>query len=250
MTNSKEAYESAESRIPEGSLFPSPDDPARHVLDERTVSAGGSLPKLRVAFFALIAGSLLAGCATNDHSGAGSRIPPGVREYQDITRESAAAVRKALKSLDKVAQPKPTAASISGLSDQVQHLDVESIRVRARVQAIQARGDAYFGAWSEHIAEVKDPQVREAAEHFRPELEQSFQRIKLSSKEAGDAFRPFLAGLRKVRNQLETSSGLPETALTDLVRTTRQQGEQVLVQFGTISNELHSITVMLTSKVR
>ena len=126
-------------------------------------------------------------------------------------------------------------------------LQVDSLRIRARAQVIQARGDAYFASWSESLARIKKPEVRAAAEHFRPELEQSFSRIKLASKEAGSEFNPFLHGLRMLRIDLEKDPDcMKENAAKELVRTTREHGKEVIRQLNAVNTELESITKMLT----
>ncbi len=226
MTNFKEANELTGLRVPEGSLF----------------AVGVLLAALAV---------FVAACASTQQSANISRVPSGVQEYMAITRESAGGVGKAIQSLEEIAQPNRTPSQVNLFSDGVQRLEIESIRIRARVQAIQARGDAYFEAWSENIAQLKDPQVRAAAEHFHPQLEQAFQQIKATSKEAGDAFRPFLAGLRRIRTELEISPARLDTpSANELILNTRKEGEQVLVKLAAISNELQNVTTMLTYKVR
>jgi hypothetical protein len=137
---------------------------------------------------------------------------------------------------------------IASFSDKVQRLHVDSLRIRARAQAIQARGDAYFAQWSENISRIKDPQVRAAAEHFHPQLEESFSKIKLASQQAGGSFKPFLHGMRMLRLQLENQGSLPQdTATQELVRTTRAEGNEVVHQLTLIYGELDAITRMLKS---
>ena len=119
--------------------------------------------------------------------------------------------------------------------------------MRERAQAIQARGDAYFENWSENLAGMKDPQVRELAEHFHPQLQQSFLRIKLASQKTREAFRNFSQGLRKLRISLENNSGVIEDETAkELIRTTRDNGQQVLQQLGSVKAELQAMTEMLT----
>jgi hypothetical protein len=154
-----------------------------------------------------------------------------------------------LNSLNKVeAQPTPCPPKlIQTFADHVNRLQVDSLRIRARVQVIQARGDSYFASWSESLARIKSPQVRAAADHFHPELQQSFSKIKLASKEAGSEFTPFLHGLRMLRIDLEKDPGcMKEDAAKELVRATRAHGTEVIRQLNAVNTELESITKMLT----
>jgi hypothetical protein len=207
------------------------------------------LLKKPVSWIGFVLAVLLSGCAT---SKVGSRAPlpeNGIEEYRQLTSEALDSVLLALRSLDQVGAQAGHCPSnvVVAFSDEVQRLQVESLRVRARSQAIQARGDAYFAAWSENLARMKDPQVRQLAERFRPELERSFARIKLESQQAGDAFRPFLHGLRELRVELEAKGGSLDTeSATRQLRATRAQGELVLQRLGAVSGELLVVSRMLT----
>jgi len=204
--------------------------------------------------YSFLIACLLASCATKQPETTPSDTTPaepgsGVVEYRQLTKESLATLHDVLDSLNKVeAQPSPCPPkAIEAFADHVNRLQVGSMRIRARVQVIQARGDAYFASWSESLARIKNPQVRAAAEHFRPELEQSFSRIKLASKEAGNEFAPFLHGLRMLRIDLEKDPGcMKDDAAKQLVRTTRDHGKEVIRQLNAVSTELESITRMLT----
>jgi len=199
------------------------------------------IPKL-VDFLLLIAmAGLFAGCRTQELS--------GVKEYQQITAEASSAVHRALKALDPIndrTNPYPSKL-VANLDKQVHRLKVDSVRIRARSQAILARGDAYFAEWSKNISNMENLRVRDLAEQHRPQLENSYSKIKLASEKAGAAFKPFMAGLQKVNTELETS---PDKLATDsgknLIRETQANGQQVLRELGVINSELNAITTMLT----
>jgi hypothetical protein len=199
--------------------------------------------------FALVFWCLLGGCATQQSDTSAPEPGSGVVEYKQITKEAIASLHTALDSLDKVStQPNPCPPKvITAFSDEVQRLQIDSLRIRARAQAIQARGNAYFASWSESIARIKDPRVRALAERYHPELEQSFTKIKLASQQAGGDFKPFLSGLRTLRLQLQKGSSLTQDADTkELVRATRAHGDEVVWQLGVLSAELEDVTRMLT----
>ena len=187
----------------------------------------------------------LTGCATGE---LGHGAPPRedlIQEYRQITEEAQAAVSSALSALEKVNTPggRPAPKKVAALASAVQQLQVKSLRVRARADAILARGDAYFAAWSENVARIQDEQVRESAERFRPELEDSFSKIKFASQHARAAFEPFLSGLRELRTRLECQPDQAESDSTaELIHTTREQGWQVVHDLGTIRDELQAMT--------
>jgi hypothetical protein len=200
---------------------------------------------------ALVLAWALAGCATHQSNIEEPRPGAGIAEYQQLTQEALAALRVALDSLDKLAiQPNPCPPKvITAFSGEVQRLQIDSLRIRSRAQAIQTRGDAYFADWSENIVRIKDPQIREAARRHHSELEQSFSKIKASSQQAGSNFKPFLHGLRMLHVRLETASGLAHDDPTqELIRTTRTNGAEVVRQLGIVQNELDTVSTILRTK--
>jgi len=193
-------------------------------------------------------GLLLVGCAGLG-GGCGHSDFPGIEEYKEITAHARMAVEAALRSLDQVSgAPTPCPPKLAAeFSRNVQRLEVDSIHVRARAQAILARGDSYFAEWSESMAKINKPRVRELADRFHPELEQSFNIIKSSSKQAGDFFRPFLASLRSLRVKLEGNpNGLAADSAKDSIRETRENGQRVVRELDAIKTELQAVTTVLT----
>jgi hypothetical protein len=192
---------------------------------------------------------MLAGCASNDPNPNAPRPRNGIAEYQRIAAEAQTSMRKALDALNQVsthAVPVPPRA-INAYSDAVERLEIESVRVRARSQAMQARGKAYFENWTENLSRIKDARVRSLAQQHRVELEQDFDQIKLASQETRQVFEQFLSGLRQLRTALEKD---PKTMATDstraLVKTTDEEGREVEKRLTGIRNELDEMTRMLT----
>jgi hypothetical protein len=213
------------------------------LFDSPSLGPGNDRRANFFAAFVLVAlAALFAGCATKE--------PRGVVEYRQITAQALTGVQEALKSLDQVgAEASPAPKLVSTYSRNVQRLEVDSIQVRARARAILARGDAYFADWSNSIARIKNPRVRELADQSHVELEQSFSKIKLASQEAGAAFKPFLAGLRELRVKLEADpSGIGAGSAKDLMRKTSENGQQVVRELDAINSELNAVTTMLTPK--
>ena len=192
--------------------------------------------------FAFLA-ALFCGCAT-------TRLP-NIDEYRDLTKEGRAGVQASLRSLDEIAAHPANVSSkqLASYERDVQNLQVNSVRIRARIRAIEARGDEYFASWSETLANLKDPHVREAANRSRPELEAAFGRLKAASQAAGAVFKPFSAGLQKLRVELETKPAAVDSADDrELIRKTSENGLEVLRQLQTIDVELATMRKILTSK--
>jgi hypothetical protein len=129
----------------------------------------------------------------------------------------------------------------------LEKLQVDSIQLRARSKAMQARGDAYFDNWEENLARMKDARIRALAEQHHLKLQQDFATIKLNSQKVSEAFKPFLSGLRKIQSRLENDSAAVNTEVVrELFRTTRQDGQQVEHWIREIRDELDSMAALLT----
>lgn len=201
------------------------------------------------AALCLLAGALaLAGCASNEGSPSTAKPGQGITEYRQITSEAGAAIRSALKNLEKVQAQSNTCPThvLAAFSAEVNRLQIESVQVRARAQVILDRGDAYFDQWHANMAQVKDLRLRTLAEERRPQLQESFRRIKSLSLESREAFKPFLLDLMEIRNALEkdpSSFGVDSTR--ELARKARQNGTQVEKCLAGVTRELDVMQAMV-----
>ena len=123
---------------------------------------------------------------------------------------------------------------------------MNSVKVRARTQAMRARGDAYFEHWQEFLATVDSEPVRKLAEEHQAELKQSFEQVRLASQQVREVFRPFLSDLQKLRAILEASPTLAHIdAQKDLILAAKDKGRQVQQGMDRILVEMNSMTALL-----
>lgn len=193
---------------------------------------------------------LITSCSSTDNNAA-KPAPPrdGIAEYRQVDADASQGLRAALDSLSKVGAQSDRCLPevLASFSDELQRLQVGSIPIRARAQAMQARGDAYFANWHEKMAQVKDPAVRALVEQHRTELEKNFQNIKELGRQAREAYDPFVSDLRKLRNALESDPGsLGAHSTQALIRTASDHGGRMEKCLGGITQELDSMRAMVT----
>jgi len=191
----------------------------------------------------------LTGCASKDSASIVPQPKNGIAEYQDIVAASQKSLGGALRSLDKVsAQPENCPPKVrTAFAQKVQGLQVESVRVRARSQALLARGEKYFEHWHDNLSRMKDPRVKELARQHRPELQEHFAKLKELSQETGKTFRPFLANLRTLQGMLDEEPGKAGAEATkELIQTTQKDGRQVEQLLAKCGEELKAMTLLLT----
>jgi hypothetical protein len=189
----------------------------------------------------------LAGCATKSNDRSAPTPREDLAEYRQIAVDAQQVVRATLQSLDRTVARTPCPhRAFKTFTKDVQRLEVDSFKVRARAQAIRTRGQAYFEQWQEHLASVQDPEVRKLAEQRRDHLQERFSQIRLHTQQAREAFQPFMAGLRRLRNGLENDPAVAGTdSMKELIRATRDNGQKVEAGLAAILVELDAVAAIL-----
>jgi hypothetical protein len=191
--------------------------------------------------------SLLAGCAGKTEAPKAFSPREDLAEYRQVAVDAHKIVQATLVSLDRTAAQVPCPPSVlKAFAKDVQRLEVDSFRIRARAQAIRDRGEAYFEQWHEHLRNVKDPATRRLAEERREHVQERFAHIRVTTQAAREAFQPFLAGLHRLRNGLENNPASASTDATkELIRTTRENGRKVETNLEAILGELDAVAAIL-----
>jgi len=226
------------------------------LINHHPQSCKGSVMGIKTRKYFIVTALLLLGalvlsssCAskqqTTETIRPGSRIP----QYRQVTVVAEKAVEAVLESLTVVSgqvnQCPPEV--LTKFAAQVRRLQVESVQVRARTEAMQARGDEYFKDWQKHLAQVEDPQMRALVERERPALQQSFEKIKVLSQQGREAFQPFMGSLRQVRNALEKDpASLASEPVQTSIKTAREKGEEVRGRLRGMQKELDRMSALLT----
>jgi hypothetical protein len=190
---------------------------------------------------------LLAGCASKSGDSTAPSPREDLAEYRQIAVNARKVVQATIQSLDRTVGETPCPSGVlKAFTKDVQRLEVDSFRIRARAQAIRTRGAAYFEQWQEHLASVKDPEARKLAEQRRDRLQERFANMRLLTQQTREAFQPFTAGLHRLRNGLENDAGMAGTDSTkELIRTTRDNGQKVEQGLAAILAELDAVVVIL-----
>jgi hypothetical protein len=142
---------------------------------------------------------LATGCATSE-SGSRQRPGAGLAEYRQLVvdlRKAVMVSRQSAETLTTTPESK-SAVAHARFDEAAQRLEVVSLKARARADAMEKRGEAYFEEWAE---EIKSETGGATKERFA-ELRQHFDEILKGSRQVRQAFRQFLDGLRGVSTSL------------------------------------------------
>jgi hypothetical protein len=192
--------------------------------------------------------AVMIGCASTETARKEPTLRQDFLEYRQIVVQAMSQIDATLSALDEVAvqanrDPRP---AYQAFAKAVHRLEVDSIKVRARTQAMRARGDAYFENWEAYLAGVKNQQVRTLAEQRRPELKRSFEQAQSASQQVREGFRPFLSDLQKLRATLEADPSLAGIdAAKDLILAAKDKGRQVLQGLDRVLAEMNAMTALL-----
>ena len=199
----------------------------------------------------LLAGlaTILPGCASTDTS----RREPTPRddffEYRQIVVEAMDQVDSALGALEEleVAANRDPRKAYAAFAQAVHRLEVDSIRVRARTEAMRARGEAYFEYWDKYLSGMEDERVRKLAAEHRAELKRSFEQGQEAAEQVRGRFRPFLTDLQKLRAVLEAEPDLARIdAQKSLILAAGEKGRQIQQGLNRLLAEMNSWVALLT----
>lgn len=217
----------------------------RSMMDARVSRSCGRLHWLASAAVAAV----LLGCASTGTARKEPTLRQDFLEYRHLVVLAMNQMDATLRALDEVAvqanrDPRPAYAAFAKA---VQRLEVGSIKVRARTEAMRARGKAYFEHWEDTLATARNEQVRKLAEEHRAELKTGFERIGEGTQQAREAFRPFLSDLQKLRAVLEAEPTLARIdAQKGLILAAKDKGRQVQQGLDRILAEMNSTSALLT----
>ena len=189
----------------------------------------------------------LASCATSPSEQASSRARNGLAEFREMVAFAMTSMEKTMGSLDQLTIH-TNRKSFEAFANNVNRLDVDSIQVRARAKAMEARGDAYFEEWRLRLAQMDDGSARKLGEERREELKQSFDQIFQTARQTRQTFNSFLTGLHHIRARLEQDPGVENVnSARTLIASTQKSGYQVQAGLAEILAELNSISARVTS---
>lgn len=187
------------------------------------------------------------GCTTSKSSAVPARPGDGLREYQRLVLDLRKDVRKARQTVEALASAsqKSSGAAYARFDDALQRLEVVSIKARARVEAMEKRGDAYFEEWAEEISNTSNDRV--AKERFA-ELRGHFEAILKDTGRVRQELRPFLEGLRGLRGRLGQKPAVAaiETAKPDFAQLA-SAGRQAEESMNQLMNTLKAAEAALKS---
>jgi hypothetical protein len=192
-----------------------------------------------VSGFALLAlGSFVGGCASPSGDSSAPKPGRGIAEYRALVREAQSNLTAMVEGLQAFDRSSTITPSLAGFDRALHHLEVTSVKTRARADAIMARGQAYFDEWKEHLAAITNQAAGRTELERYTRLFDSFERVRQQSGDVRDEFRPFMAKLRDFRAQLDHT---PPPSASEL----REEREELKASGRGVLKGLDAIAITL-----
>lgn len=197
-------------------------------------------PAGRGVMLVVLAALALNGCASKKTETVLAKEKEDLSEYREATADALRAATDTLQSFNRTCDEHPCPPKdLETFTKDVERLEVDSFKMRERAQAMKAMGEAYFQQWHEHLASIDDPVARRQAIERHDALHESFTKIHQLSVQTREAFGPYIAGLHRLRNALETDPGAAGSEnLKSSVESTRENGQKVVDGLTAILQEL------------
>ena len=144
---------------------------------------------------------LVIGCASSPSKSNAPTRGAGLRDYRQVVCDIQKATVASRHSLDALttASSATGPAALNGFEESLHELEVASVMARAKADAMEKRGAAYFEEWETGLTNNTSDQ---AAKERLTELRGHFETILQGSKQVRQDFRQYLDGLRQLRHAL------------------------------------------------
>jgi chromosome segregation ATPase len=144
-------------------------------------------------------------------------------------QQGAAQIDKTLASLNALAEPGgDLVAKYKDYSKNVDDLEKFAAKAKSNAESAAKDRDAYVAQWKASQEKIQNPQLKQASEARRAELEPKIEAIKTSLGSARETFTPFMQDLKDLRtflaNQLNPAG---VAAASELITKCNASGEQV-----------------------
>jgi hypothetical protein len=147
----------------------------------------------------------VAGCKTHSNYETAGATAEGLQASADKIQTAKGQVDSTLAALnDLVNNPTNLPTQYTTFSSAVTGLQASAKDVNDKVTDMRAKGAAYFQAWDEQAAQIKNEDIKSRSEARKKEVQDQFTKVKLSYTEIGDAYRPFMSDLKDIQTALGT----------------------------------------------
>jgi hypothetical protein len=148
--------------------------------------------------------AVVAGCKTSNYE-TGNATAGVLKASAGKLQTAKGQVDSTLTALnDLVDSPTNLPAQYKRYSDAVAGLQSSAKDVAAEITDMRTEGDAYFQAWDQQAAQIKNVDIKTRSMSRKKEVLDRFTKVKLSYTQVSDAYHPFMSDLQDIQTALGT----------------------------------------------
>lgn len=152
----------------------------------------------------VVAVALFAGCRSSNYE-KGAATGAGLQAAANRIGQGQSKIDTTLTNLnDLVTNPGDLATQFKKYTTSVSDLESSAKDVASKVASMRGKGDAYFKAWDEQAAQIKNEDIKNRSAQRKAEMQKRFTDIKMNYTQAADLFKPFLSDLKDIQTALAT----------------------------------------------
>lgn len=199
----------------------------------------------------LVAGLLLAGCAT---SKSGYQQADSTARRMADFRKQVQAIKVAVDEVAGTLAMLPGSPSTElrrtyrNFDRAVDRLEAADARARQRAERMRAQGREFFSAWEQEVQSIQNDELREVAQDRRVQLDAAFRSISRGIVALRDVFGPWTKDVRDLRTVLGrdlTVAGVDRAG--DIIDQVRGDSADVQQALNSLVDQLAAVEMQLSS---
>ena len=193
--------------------------------------------------------AVLAGCASHNYD-QGTATADGLQVSADKVAAADGQLDATLAALnDLVNNPQPDLRpQYKKFSDSVDDLGSLAKNVKSSVAAMRKDSKAFFAAWNEQLATIKNEDIRSRSAARQQEVSDELMNVKRSYAEVEIAFTPFMSDLRDIQKYLGTDlTPAGVAAMKDTTAKTNATGATLKQAVGKLAADFKALGLAMSA---
>jgi hypothetical protein len=190
---------------------------------------------------------LLGGCSINPKA---KRAVTTTANMRDELRKASGEVETMVADTKAIADPNADLkASYKTLEANIKKAEAAGNSAAERAEDMRERASDYIAAWQAKNENLRDPDLKAAADARNKEIADGYNDYALLAGEARKAYWPFLQDLKDLKNYLQndlTAAGVEKAKPT--IQKAVEDGNLLNQRIAALANKLDSLTADLSAK--
>jgi chromosome segregation ATPase len=191
----------------------------------------------------------MVGCATGNYQ-KGAATGAGLVEAANKIQSGITNIDAVLTSMNNLASSSQgdLEPKYKQFTSDVSDLKASAQNVKDRVAEMRENGSAYFKAWDEQLAQIKNEDIKQQSAARRQAVQKEFTDIKKSYTEVQISFEPFVSNVADIQTALGndlTTGGV--ASVKGAMASANKQGAEVKESLNKLAGDFRDLGVAMSS---